>query len=116
MAFNITRAQNVSHRQIVRFGRTQVNPLALGKLIRDGAARNCTVAILEYKPSEKGLRVDGAMRALVSAKNLNVPPDPEQDELQAGGKIWKIIGPVAGPQPGGTLVFYDLEVTYSRTA
>lgn len=114
--FNITRARNVAHRQIIRFGRTPANPLSLGKLRRDGADRNCTVAILEYKPHEKGLILEGALRALISTINLNEPPDHEQDKLVHNGKIYNLVLADVGPRPGGTAIFHDMSVVYDSAA
>jgi hypothetical protein len=114
--FNIARAQQVSHRQIVRFGRTPANPNALGKLRRGASDRNCTVAILEYKPHEKGLVLEGAMRALVSTVGLTVEPHHENDLLVAAGKVWRIVAPVGGPRPGGVAIFHDCQVVYQSVA
>lgn len=113
MAFNINRARSVAHRQIVRFGRTPANPLALGKLRRDGVDRTCTVAIVEYSPREKGLVLDEAMRALVSTLELSEPPDHERDLLIHMGKSYRLVAPDVGPRPGGVPIFHDLQVLYN---
>lgn len=113
MGYNITRARSVAHRQIVRFGRTPANPLALGKLRRNGADRSCTVAIIDYKPHEKGLVLDGAVRALVSTQGLTEVPDHEQDLLIHNGKSYRLVAPDVGLRPGGVPIFHDLQVLYN---
>lgn len=58
-----------------------------GFLRRNSVNRAITVALIEWDPREKGLRLEGSRRALISALDpdtgapLAVPPDHELDQL-----------------------------------
>jgi hypothetical protein len=105
MAYNSSRGQATSLRQIKKFG-------GAGYLRRDGDDRPCWVGIVDYKPRDAELRTVGARRALVAAKDLAVPPDREQDLIVFAGEVWRIVTPVSGPRPNGVPLFYDCEVVY----
>lgn len=98
--FNFGRSQLTAHRIITRWG-------ASGFLVRAGVKRPAMIARLEYKPSERGLFLDGSERLYVSAYQLTVPPDHEQDVIEWIGSIYKINGPPTGSRPAGIVVYYD---------
>jgi hypothetical protein len=100
MPFNFARSQQSAHRLIVRWGKP-------GFIIRDGVARPAMIARPEYTPRERGLFLDGATRLVVSAFNLAVPPDHEQDQLKYLNQLYRIVSPVTGPNPAGIQIYYD---------
>lgn len=99
----IKQLQKDAHLMIVRWG----GGAKLGKLNRAGTTRPCTIARMEYKPTERGLYADGSNKFAVSAYDLTVGPDHELDVIQFKGRNYRIIMPVAGPRPDGTVVFYE---------
>lgn len=109
MALNFARSQKSAHRLISRWG-------GAGFLIRAGVKRPITCARADYKPSERGLYVDGAERIYISTVGITVEPDFELDMIQFNKKIYKITLPVVGPRPAGIVVFYDCSVLYSEPA
>ena len=113
--FNISRSQQVCHRQIIRFGRTPENPNSVGQLRRSGILRDCTTAILEYKPHEKGLVLEGAQRSLISVIGLTLPPNHELDILLYNGRAYRLVQADMGPRPGGTPIFHDYQVIYDAS-
>lgn len=106
MAFDHARAQRVAGAQIERFGSAGVL-----RKIDGGAERSCKVAVLEYGPRESQLRLEGHERALIAAP-LADPPHHERDLLVANGNVYRIVAPVRGPRPGGTVIFYEAQVLY----
>lgn len=82
-------------------------------LVRDGIRRKVFAARMEWKPSERGLFLDGSERFFLSALKLSVHPDHELDEFEFKGarakttRRYKIITPPTGPRPNGTVVYFD---------
>lgn len=109
MGFNVSRSQKSAHNLIARWG-------GAGFLIRDGVKRPATMARLDYKPSERGLYIDGSELIRISAIGLTVEPDFNLDVIQFNGKIYKINIPTTGPRPTGVPIFHDCNVLYSGPA
>jgi len=120
--FNFDRIQHRADSLISRFGGKPNN----ARLRRDGLDRPCTCVIIEYTPREKGLRLEGSKRALVSRfdpttrQPLELPPDHEKDLLVfpvgvAGvpAEVHRLVAPDEGPRPNGVPVYHDLPVVYS---
>lgn len=123
MSFNIVTAQRTADRQIRKFGTSAKAPGAVGALvvIEGGAQRACIVGIVDYKPYERGLVEEGAVRALISYFDpngvaLDPPPHHQTDKLLCAGSWYNFVAPIAGPRPGGVPVFYDCQVVYDSTA
>lgn len=116
--YDYTRAQRVAHRQIVKFAGGFENN---GRLDRGGVLRNCTVAIIDYRPQER----DGNLiqwtdrRGLLSPVGLTTDPDSDRDFLIFGkyiAGVWtqleklRIAAPPGKLAPAGTVVFWDLQL------
>lgn len=86
---------------------------SLGYLLRGVVARPVTVAILDYNPRARGLALEGAERAIITA-DIDTPPDFEQDKLWHGGRLFQIPTPVKGPRPGDTVIYYDADIVFER--
>lgn len=115
MGFNFTRSRKTVDRQIARNGGGK----GKGFLQRADVRRAVTVAIVEYKPTERALVLEGSRRALVSALDpatgavLATPPNHELDQfLIFAGDKFRLVAPDRGPRPDGNAVFHDLEVQY----
>lgn len=78
-----------------------------GYLVRDGVRRSAVIARSEYTPRERALYLDGRERFFVAAYLLAVPPDHEQDMLLFNGRLYRIIEPVKGARPDGTVMLHD---------
>jgi len=102
MSFPFARSQRSAHRMIARWGGGEGN----GYIVRGTAKRRATIAMLEYTPKERGLFKDGSVRLYVSALNLTVGPDEQQDYIEFRGSKYRIILPPVGPRPNGTTVMY----------
>jgi len=114
MGVNWEHKQREAHRKILKAG-------GAGKLRRSGVDRDCVCSIVEFKPYERGLVVEGARRALISVLDpngaaLTTPPNAELDKLVFGGEVLQIIPPIGGPRPAGTIVYYDAQVLYESVA
>lgn len=109
MGISIASRRKSAHRMIARWG-------GPGFLIRDGVKRPITCAMMEYRPAERGLYLDGSVNIRISTIGLTVPPDFEQDVIQFAGKIYKINTPPTGPRPTGEVVYYDCNALYSSPA
>jgi hypothetical protein len=106
---NFDRSRRVWHGHIAAWGGGSPNN---GNIVRGGVARKATMAISEYKPSERGLYVDGIVRIVISAfaENLvdaQVVPDPNLDVVEFKGKRYKITMKPQNPQPDGTWIAFD---------
>ena len=101
----------MARRQILRFGGPDSHP----KLRRAGVDRDCIAAILDYGPRERDLVIDGAVRCLIAAEGLEVPPDFELDQLIFRNVLYRMVGPIRGPRPNGIPIFYDTPVLYDTT-
>lgn len=115
MPFNFARSRKTADRQIARWGGGK----GLGELQRADVRRTVTAAIVEYRPTERQLVLEGSRRALVSALDpdtgavLTTPPDHELDQfLIFAGQKFRLVAPDRGPRPDGNAVFHDLEVQY----
>lgn len=113
MPYNQERARRTTRRQIGRFG-------GLGYLRRAGDDRACIAGILDYAPRVRDFMLDGTRRVLIAAQGLSVPPHHQQDQLIIKGEsgvweLYRIVGPVVGPRPNGTAIFYDAPVLYDST-
>lgn len=114
MAFDYDHSRRTTDRLIRRFGRRAA-------LRRNDTDRPVSAGVVEWKPHEKGLVLEGSQRAVVSALDpttkeiLAVPPDHEQDKLIFNGKIYRLVAPDRGPRPDGNAVFHDLEVIYDSS-
>ena len=109
---DIKRMQRDAHQMIVRWG----GGAKKGFLIRSQAKRPCTIARMEIKPTERGLYVDGSNKFAISAFDLVTGLDHEQDIIQFKGQLFRIILPVSGPTPDGTVVFWTAITMYAGPA
>lgn len=113
MAYDYAGAQRRAHSQIKKYG-------VVGALRRNGVDRPCLVGVIDFNPRGKELILEGQRRALVSslAPDLSVlvAPDHELDLLIWNGEVCLIPVPVRGIRPAGTVIYYDLTVTYSARA
>lgn len=105
MAFNYIALQALADKLIVQFGRT-------GQLLRgDSADRPVRCVEIAYSPRE----IDGQLiayadrRFLVSARNLELPPDKEEDRLVVGSDDFRIVA-VSPLSPAGVPVYYEVQV------
>ena len=111
MAFNYERIHKKAHGLITRFGRRAM-------LRRDGTDRPCTAVVIQYAPRERGLRLDGSQRTLISKldpvtrRALAITPHHELDVLVFNGEVLKLVGPDEGPRPNGDPVYHEFEVMY----
>jgi hypothetical protein len=92
---------------------------SLGKLRRAGIPdRNCYCVITDYSPRERGLRNEGARRALISVEDpatgayMAIPPNHEVDTLVYAGEVLRIPTPVEGARPLDKFLYFELEVVY----
>lgn len=74
-----------------------------------GAKVPAIMARSEYRPQERGLFQDGSERIYVSAL-ASIAPDHESHTLEFNSKHYRILLPVTGPRPDGTVIFYDCNV------
>jgi hypothetical protein len=83
-----------------------------GNLIRSGVKRKAFMAMGEWKPAERALVEEGAVRILVSAPQ-SIPPDYKLDLIEFpinSGMVYRIVKPVRGERPDGvTVIKYDCE-------
>lgn len=116
--FNYARMIAKADQLIAKFG--QPTPAALR---RDGDTANpvdrpCTAVLIEYRPYEKGLRLAGAVRFIISTidpetrQQLLLAPDHEQDMIVFSGNVYRIVSPDEGPRPGGVVLFHDLQAVH----
>lgn len=106
------RTRKKADKLITRFG--QPTP---AKLRRAGVDRDCTAVLIDYRSNERGLRLEGARRLLISTYNPTtrtdlVPPDHELDMVVFNNELLRIVKPDEGLRPGGITIFHDLEVVY----
>lgn len=111
MPFNLSRIQGIVDRQIKRFNGVGANNAVLD---RNGVTRPCTAIILNFSNRERQANpmlqwTD--VRALISAKDLEIDPDNELDVLVIGGTRYRMIQPPTRLAPdGSTDLFWDLAV------
>lgn len=103
----IAGRQAAAHRMIARWG-------GIGYLSRSGVTRACTMARMDYKPTERGLYLDKSSRIRVSMIGLAVLPDHEQDQVLYKGERYKILLPPEGPRVTDKFVYIDLNVIYTQ--
>lgn len=103
--FPFARSQKSATRIIKRWG----GPVK-GNLVRGGVKRTAWMARLEYKPSERGLYVDGACRFYVAVEGVTIAPTEGLDYLEYKAKKYRILTPVLGPRPNDTVIFWDCNV------
>lgn len=116
--YNYVAARLRCHRQIVKYSLSKGRLLGVTDNSRD---RDCWVGVIDYKPTEAGLREEGARRALISAlvnttTVLNPVPDHNEDKLVWNGEVHRITKPIVGPRPAGVAIFYDAEIVFEREA
>jgi len=120
MGINYTGVRNRADRMIKRYGQTA--------LLRRGETgyeidRECTALEIAYTPSEKRrLQNLTDRKVLLSARNLDIPPDKELDTLvmldqttldntePTELEVLKIIAPPGKLSPGGVVVYWELQV------
>lgn len=87
-----------------------------GSIMRAGVERaKAYMARTDYKPTERGLFMDGSERLAVSA--INLPSlDFELDTIVFAGQLYKINVPPAGGRPDGTIIYHDCNVLRVRAA
>jgi hypothetical protein len=113
VTFNYLRVQAKVDRMIRKFGRT-------GVLRRDSGDRTIQLVLVNYTASERAnsLIQYNDQKAIVSAKDLVVPPDNELDKLVVGAArtfaapftTYDIIAPPGKLDPAGVVVYYELQV------
>lgn len=113
---DFNRSRRVWHGHIAKWGGGVNN----GVIVRNATPRVATMAIGEYKPTERGLYVDGTVRMMVSAfaedgVSMQVTPDPDLDVIEFAGKRYKIIMKPQNPQPDGTWIAFDVPCLYVET-
>ena len=80
--------------------------------------RPCTAVMIDYRPNEKGLRLEGARRFLISTidpvtgQTLTDPPNHELDQIVFGGMVYNFPTPDSGPRLSGVTLFHDMEGVY----
>lgn len=112
MTFPFDRSQASATRIIKRWG----GPVK-GSIVRAGVKRSAWMARLEYKPAERALVIDGACIIRIAVEGVSVEPDQELDYLEYNGKKYRILSPVTGPRPNGTVIFWDCSsVEFTTTA
>lgn len=105
MVRSLKQFQKDAESMVRRWGNNQ-----RGKVIRDGSVRATPfMAIGSYKPTERGLFLDGTERLAIAATTLN-DLDFELDTIEFLGSAYKINVPPLGPRPDGTVVLYDCNV------
>jgi hypothetical protein len=108
MAFNYARIQKKADRLIGRFGKRAA-------LRRANIDRPCTAVIIDWEPSEVGLKLEGTQHVLISKldpttrKTLETPPSHELDVLIFNGRIVRLIETDKGPRPNGDPVYHDYQ-------
>lgn len=112
MSINWDRKIAAAHRMIEKYGQVA----ALRRGVND---RPCTLAISNFSARDRaGAIVNLSDRlAYVSAKDLEVPPDYEQDRLvtftpgtTVENEVLKIVAPAAPIAPAGVVVMWELQV------
>jgi hypothetical protein len=105
MPRSIAQFQKDAEAMIRRWGNHQ-----RAQIITNGVVRATPYAAIgDYKPTERGLFLDGSVRLAVSAVNLdNI--DFEADEIVFLNVRYKINVPPTGARPDGTIVFHDCNV------
>jgi hypothetical protein len=111
MDFNGSRQR--WHAHIARWG----GGVNKGFLVRGTAKRPVTIAMSEYKPTERGLYLDGSVRFWMSALNVQPAniPDMNLDIVEFKKRRYKIIMPPSGAHPDGTWIAFDLNCMYTET-
>lgn len=109
---NFDRSRRVWHGHIAAWG-GGVNNGSIVRLGDPNVPRVATMAIGEYKPTERGLYVDGTIRMMISAfaadgVSMQVTPDPDLDIIEFKGKRYKISMKPQNPQPDGTWIAFDV--------
>jgi hypothetical protein len=105
MARSLAQFQKDAESMIRRWGNSQ-----RGKIIRDGVvSAQPYMARGDYKPTERGMFLDGSERLTVSAVNLS-EIDFERDTIEFTGSAYKINVPPTGPRPDGTVILFDCNV------
>lgn len=106
--FNYGPITKSAQRLIDRFGYDAVIRRKVGATTTDIPV---VIVMSEYKPSEK----DGALvlatdrKAILSARDLSITPDPETDKLVENGKVLRIVT-VTPTAPAGAAIIYELQV------
>jgi hypothetical protein len=102
---NLSKMQTDATTQIRRWGNG-----TKAKIWRAGAVRVTQfAAISDWRPAERALREDGAVRMLVAAP-INPPIEYKLDEIEFAGVKYRITAPVTGGMPDGvTRIKFDLE-------
>lgn len=112
MAYNYERARRVAARLIEKYG----NPAILRRTAGD---RPCVAVIVDYTPLERmGKLINPIDRvALISTIDLTPPPHFGQDTLvtlikdtDIEDEVLKIVAPPGKLAPGGTVVYWELQV------
>lgn len=78
-----------------------------GFLVRAGVRRAAVIARGEYSPRERQLYLDGREKLMIAAYQLAVPPDHELDQIIFNSRLYRIIEPVKGARPDGTVMLYE---------
>lgn len=97
---SIKGRQLSAHRMIQRWG-------GMGYLLRGSDQRAATMARMDYKPTERGLYLDGSANIRISAIGLATAPDHELDLVIYKMTTYRIILPVTGPRVTEQFVYYD---------
>lgn len=83
-----------------------------GFIIRAGVKRPAFMAMSDWRPAERGMVEEGAVRILIAAPQTP-EPDYKLDTLEfpkGSGKMYRIIKPIGGERPDGAYVIkYDCE-------
>jgi hypothetical protein len=112
---DLNRSRIIADRQIRRWGKG-----CISFLVRDGVKRPCIAARAEYKPTERGLYLDGSERFYVSSLGLVVEPNHELDLLEfkpkgQAARRYRITMPSGGPRPNGLVIYHDLNCMFTAT-
>lgn len=100
---NILSMQKHAEKLIRGWGMSQ-----RGQIYRDGALiASPYMGFKEFRPNERGLFGDDARNIAVSAVGLP-EIDFETDRIVFLGKTYKIVAPVRGGRPDGTVIYHDV--------
>lgn len=108
------------YRKLAKVTDSVIKKLGMPAILRraDGD-RSCIVVMSQFTALERMGRMISpiAIKALVSAKGLSVPPDTEQDRLvtidpinKTTEYVYKIVGPPIALSPAGIILYWELQV------
>lgn len=111
MPIDYTRQQTIADRQIRRWGQS-------AKLRRDGVDRTCYALEVQLSAFDRRQLKNPTNRVfLISTTDLEVPPTKDDSLIWNEGGILKEFrqdAPVSPLDPGGVIIYYELQVSGGR--